>query len=48
MIPKRASRLAGVIQAGSRGHRGERFNMWPPVHLAPDELQRLMNWVLMQ
>ena len=46
--PEARVQLAGVIQAGSRGHWGERFNMWPPVHLAPDELQRLVNWVLMQ
>jgi cytochrome c len=46
--PEARVQLAGVIQAGSRGHWGERFSMWPPVHLAPDELQRLVNWVLMQ
>jgi cytochrome c len=46
--PEARAQLAGVIQAGSRGHWGERFNMWPSVHLTAEELQRLVNWVLMQ
>jgi cytochrome c len=46
--PEAPGQIAEVIQAGSRGHWGERFNMWPQVHVTPDELQRLVRWVLMQ
>jgi cytochrome c len=46
--PEAPGQIADVIQAGSRGHWGERFNMWPQVHLTPEELQRLVRWVLMQ
>lgn len=42
------AQLPGVIQAGSRGHWGERFNMWPQVHFTQAELQRLVDWVLAQ
>jgi cytochrome c len=46
--PESRTRLADVIRSGSRGHWGERFNMWPQVHFTPDEITRLVDWVLMQ
>jgi cytochrome c len=46
--PEARAELASVIEAGSRGHWGERFEMWPQVHFTRDQLQRLVDWVLMQ
>jgi len=46
--PESRTQVADVIRSGSRGHWGERFNMWPQVNFTPDELTRLVNWVLMQ
>jgi len=46
--PEARARLPSVIEAGSRGHWGERFHMWPQVHLTHEQIQRLVDWVLMQ
>ena len=46
--PETRSDLADVIRAGSRGHWGERFEMWPQVHLHEDEVQLLIDWVVSQ
>jgi cytochrome c551/c552 len=46
--PQSRMQLADVIRAASRGHWTERFDLWPQLHFTPDELTRLVNWVLMQ
>lgn len=46
--PEARAQLASVIEAGSRGHWGERFHMWPQVRLTREQIQRLVDWVLMQ
>ena len=46
--PETRSHLADIIRAGSRGHWGERFEMWPQVHLREDEVQLLVDWVVSQ
>jgi cytochrome c len=46
--PETRSALSDVIRAGSRGHWGERFEMWPPVRLRDDEVQLLLDWVISQ
>jgi cytochrome c len=48
MQPESRAQLAETIRSGSRGHWGERFNMWPQVHFTEAELTRLVDWVLMQ
>jgi cytochrome c len=46
--PETRSQLADVIRAGSVGHWGERFEMWPQVHLREDQVQLLVDWVVSQ
>ena len=46
--PEARAQLPSVLQAGSRGHWGGRFEMRPQIHLTPEQLQRLVDWVLAQ
>ena len=46
--PQTRYELADVIRAGSRGHWGERFEMWPQVRLREDEVELLVDWVISQ
>jgi cytochrome c len=48
LSPETRAELADVVRAGSRGHWGERFEMWPQVHLREDEVQLLVDWVMAQ
>jgi cytochrome c len=46
--PEARVQLPDIIRAGSKGHWGERFNMWPQVRLTDDEVKLLVDWVLSQ
>ena len=45
---KGRERLPYVIRGGSAGHWGERFVMWPQVHLSDAEVKQLVEWILSQ